>query len=82
MAMTLFPAVDKGKPAMIIGMARQFIFYVPVMLIVPRLIGISGIYYGSLAIDTVILLWTLIMVKKEFHSLRARGAAISHAALA
>lgn len=27
MAMTLFPSVDKGKPAMIIGMARQFVFY-------------------------------------------------------
>jgi len=82
MAMTLFPAVDKGKPSMIIGMARQFVFYVPVMLIVPRLIGVSGIYFGSLAIDTVILLWTLIMVKKEFNSLRARDAEISHAGLA
>lgn len=39
MAMTLFPAVDKGMPAMIIGMAQQFVFYVPVMLIVPRLVG-------------------------------------------
>jgi len=72
MAMTLFPAVDKGKPAMIIGIARQLIFYVPVMLILPGMIGISGVYYGSLAIDAVILLWTLIMVKKEFYSLRAR----------
>jgi Na+-driven multidrug efflux pump len=27
MAMTLFPSVDKGKPAMIIGMAQQFVFY-------------------------------------------------------
>lgn len=72
MAMTLFPAVDKGKPAMIIGMARQLVFYVPVMLILPRIVGISGVYYGSLAIDTVILLWTLMMVKKEFNSLRVR----------
>ena len=73
MAMTLFPAMDKGKPAMIIGIARQLIFYVPVMLILPRIIGISGIYFGSLAIDSVILLWTLMMVKKEFSSLRQRN---------
>ena len=72
MAMTLFPAVDKGKPAMIIGMARQLVFYVPVMLILPKIVSISGVYYGSLAIDTVILLWTLMMVKKEFNSLRVR----------
>jgi len=72
MAMTLFPAVNKGKPAMIIGIARQLVFYVPVMLILPRIIGVSGVYNGSLAIDTVILLWTLMMVKKEFNLLRAR----------
>ncbi len=72
MAMTLFPSVDKGKPAMIIGMARQFVFYVPAMLLLPRFIGVSGIYYGSLAIDAIIVLWTMMMVKKEFTGLRRR----------
>lgn len=71
MAMTLFPAINKGLPAMIIGLARQFVFYVPVMLILPRFIGVSGIYFGSLAIDTVIVLWTLMLVKREFTRLRA-----------
>ena len=70
MAMTLFPSIDKGKPAMIIGMARQFVFYIPVMLLLPRFIGVAGIYYGSFAIDAVIVLWTIFMVKKEFNSLR------------
>lgn len=72
MAMTLFPSVDKGKPAMIIGMARQFVFYIPVMLLLPRFIGVSGVYYGSLAIDAVIVLWTMLLVKKEFNGLRKR----------
>lgn len=72
MAMTLFPAVDKGKPAMIIGMARQFVFYIPVILLLPRAIGVGGVYYGSLAIDAVIVLWTMLLVKKEFNSLRSR----------
>lgn len=72
MAMTLFPSVDKGKPAMIIGMARQFVFYVPVMIFLPKFIGVGGVYYGSLAIDAVIVLWTMLMVKKEFNSLRRR----------
>ena len=70
MAMTLFPSVDKGKPAAIIGIARQFVFYVPVMLILPRYIGVAGIYYGSFAIDAIIVLWTVFMVKKEFSLLR------------
>lgn len=72
MAMTFFPSVNKGKPAAIIGMARQFVFYVPVMLILPHFTGVAGIYYGSFAIDAVILLWTLFLVKKEFNALRKR----------
>ena len=70
MAMTLFPSIDKGKPAAIIGMARQFVFYVPVMMILPRFVGVGGVYYGSLAIDAVIVVWTMLMVKKEFRLLR------------
>jgi len=73
MAMTLFPSVDKGKPAALIGIARQLVFYIPVMLLVPRWMGVAGIYYGSLAIDAVIVLWTMIMVKKEFRLLRQKG---------
>ncbi len=72
MAMTLFPSVDKGKPAMIIGMARQFVFYIPVMLLLPGFIGVGGVYYGSFAIDVIIVLWTMMMVKKEFNGLRER----------
>ncbi len=70
MAMTFFPAVGKGKPAMIIGIARQLVFYVPVMTLLPKFIGVGGIYYGSLAIDTIMVLWTMLLVKKEFNVLR------------
>ncbi len=73
MAMTFFPAVDKGKPAAIIGMARQFVFYIPVMLIVPRFFGVDSIYYASFIIDVIIVLWTVLMVGKEFKSLRSRA---------
>lgn len=73
MAMTFFPAIDKGKPAAIIGMARQFVFYVPVMLIVPRVFGIESIYYASFVIDAIIVLWTVMLVNKEFKFLRHRA---------
>lgn len=73
MAMTLFPSVDKGKPAAIIGIVRQVIFYIPAMIILPKIIGISGIYYGSFAIDLIILLITVVMVKFEFNNLRKKA---------
>ncbi|CVK20165.1 MATE family efflux transporter [Sporomusa sphaeroides] len=73
MAMTFFPAIGKGKPAAVIGIARQLIFYIPVMLILPKFMGVAGVYTGSLAIDVVIVLWTMVMVKKEFTALRAQA---------
>lgn len=62
--------MDKGKPAMLIGMVSQFVFYIPVMLLLPKFIGMSGVYYGSFAIGAFIVLWTILLVKKEFNSLR------------
>jgi Na+-driven multidrug efflux pump len=70
MAMTFFPAINNGKPASIMGISRQFIFYIPVMLIMPRLYGIHWVYIGSFLIDLVITLWVFIIVKKEFKLLR------------
>ena len=71
-AMTFFPSIDKGRPAAVIGIIKQLVFFIPVMLILPRIIGVSGIYYGTLGIDVIIVLLTVVMVKKEFNILRKR----------
>ena len=70
MGMTFFPAIDKGKVASIMGITRQLVFYVPVMLIMPKLFGIHWVYLGSFCIDFVIILWTVSLVRKEFNGLR------------
>lgn len=70
MGMTYFPAIDKGNVASKIGIARQLIFYIPVMLIMPRFFGIKWVYIGSLLIDLIIILWTVLLVRKEFSNLR------------
>lgn len=70
MAMTFFPAINNSKPAAIMGIARQLVFYVPVMLIMPKFYGIEWIYIGAFAIDTVISIWVFYMVMKEFNRLR------------
>lgn len=77
MAMTLFPSIGKGKPAALIGIARQLVFYVPVMLFLPRIVGVAGIYYGSFAIDAVIVVWTAMMIRKEFNLLRTQAQQIN-----
>ncbi|UHA73201.1 MATE family efflux transporter [Paenibacillus sp. 481] len=78
MAMTLFPAIDKSKPASILGIMRQVIFYIPVMIIVPRMFGLDWIYLGSALIDLVILAITFILVLKTFKQLKAAERSVEH----
>ncbi|MEM9648703.1 MAG: MATE family efflux transporter [Bacteroidota bacterium] len=69
MALTHLPAIEQPKYATIIGMARQLVFYVPVMLLLPKWMGINGVYYGSTLIDIVITLWLVYIVYKSFNQL-------------
>ncbi|MEM9362507.1 MAG: MATE family efflux transporter [Bacteroidota bacterium] len=66
MALTHLPAIEQPKYASIIGIARQLVFYVPVMLLLPKWMGISGVYYGSTLIDIVVTLWLGYIVYKSF----------------
>lgn len=70
MAMTFYPAINKGKPAGIIGIARQLIFYVPVMILLPRYFGVQWVYYGTFLIDFIIAVWVFVLIKKEFSILK------------
>ena len=70
MAMSFFPAIDKGKPAAIVGIARQLIFFVPMMLILPALFGTQSIYWGSALIDGVIIVYTMMLLLHEFKRLK------------
>ena len=69
MALTHLPAIEQPKYASIIGIARQLILYVPVMLLLPKWMGISGVYYGSTLIDIVVTLWLGYIVYKSFQGL-------------
>ena len=75
MAMTFFPAINKGKDASIIGILRQLILYVPIMLILPKMWGVQWVYFGSTAIDILVLLIIILLFGKAFKSLRGYKSA-------
>ena len=70
MAMTLFPTIGKGAPAAALGIARQGLLYIPLVLLLPRLFGVGAVYYGSLAVDILLVIAAVILVKREFSKLR------------
>jgi Na+-driven multidrug efflux pump len=69
MSLTHLPAIEMPKYASLVGLARQLVFYVPIMLLLPRWMGVSGIYYGATLIDVVITIWLLIIVRNSFKKL-------------
>ena len=69
MAITFFPAIKEEKYATIIGMARQLVFYVPIMLLLPRFFGLEWVYYGATLIDITLTVWILVVVIQLFKKL-------------
>jgi len=65
-ALALLPAIEQPGKATMVSVSRQLLLYVPVMLILPRLIGVPGIYYGATAIDFLCTLWLLAIVLHAF----------------
>ncbi|MEM9930499.1 MAG: MATE family efflux transporter, partial [Bacteroidota bacterium] len=63
-ALTWLPAVNRPRYASIVGVARQLVFFVPVMLILPSYLGLAGVYYGATAIDVVVTIWLVILVQR------------------
>jgi len=67
-SLSLLPAIERPGQATLVSVTRQLGFYVPVMLIVPPLVGVSGIYYGATAIDFVCTAWLLAIVLSAFRA--------------
>lgn len=44
---TYFQSVGKAGPAMFLGLSRQFVFLIPLVLVLPQIMGIDGIWYST-----------------------------------
>lgn len=65
---SLFLALGKAKEGFILGSCRQGICFVPIILLLPALWGISGILYAQPIADVISAVVTVFMAVK-FHSL-------------
>ncbi|UCE98097.1 MAG: hypothetical protein JSV74_01855, partial [Dehalococcoidia bacterium] len=41
---TTFQGLSKGKEVLILSLARQFIFFVPALYLLPQVLGINGVW--------------------------------------
>ncbi len=65
---TFFQSTGKAIPAFFLGLSRQFIFLIPLVLILPGFLGLSGVWIAFPIADLMATLltatWMLIELKK------------------
>jgi Na+-driven multidrug efflux pump len=41
---TTFQGLSKGKEALVLSLVRQLVFFVPILFVLPRLLGLTGVW--------------------------------------
>ena len=69
MAVTFFQAIGDGKKASLIVLGRQLVAFVPMALLLPQWLGVTGVWLAQPLVDTVIILlgvWLMISEIRKF----------------
>ena len=67
---TFFTSLGKAFKGAFISMTRQIIFLLPLIIILPRILGIDGVMYAGPIADGAALIVTIIMVSIEIRHLK------------
>ncbi len=66
---TLFQALGKGRQAGILAVARQGLFFIPMILTLPRFFGLTGVLISQPLADICAFVITIILAVKEMKHL-------------
>lgn len=67
---TFFTSIGKPVKGMFLSLTRQIIFFLPLLLILPRLLGIHGIIYCGACADLMSGIATIIMLSFEMKDMK------------
>lgn len=69
-ASNYYQAVGKPTKAMIIGLTRQVIFLIPCFIILPKFLGLNGVWLAGPLADTLAVLVSIVVLILEMKSLK------------
>ncbi len=64
-----FSSIGKAHKSILVILARQIIFLIPLILIFPLFLGIDGVMYAGPIADTAAAVLAIVLVYKEFKSM-------------
>ena len=74
---TLFQALGQPFSTLIVSLSRQLIFLVPLLVLLPMIRGVDGLWIAYPAADVLSVLLTLMMVRPVFSRSRSRADAVA-----
>lgn len=74
---TLFLSLGKGREGGILSIGRNGLFFIPVILIAPAILGINGVIYAQVIADVFTVLLTTALGVKLYKSLKRERTAHS-----
>ncbi len=77
-AASVFQALGKARPALLLGMSRQLLFLIPLVVILPLFLGVNGVFIAFPVADFLAVILTVIWFSKEMKLMKvgvvAKGA--------
>ena len=70
----LFTAIGKPAKGMFISLTRQIIFFLPMVVILPKFMGIDGIIFAGPVADGIAFIVSMIMIFMELRQKKYSGA--------
>ena len=73
MVITLMQSLGKASKASILVLSRQLILFIPFVILVPKAIGIDGVFIAPALVDFIVCIVALLMVMSEFKNMGKQG---------
>ncbi|MBU2510340.1 hypothetical protein KJ966_03345 [bacterium] len=64
-AASLFQAIGKARPALILGMSRQLLFLIPLVIVLPMFLGVNGVSLAFPVADLLAVILTALWFARE-----------------
>ncbi len=66
-------SIGKARPALLLTLLRQVIMQIPILLLLPRCLGLTGVWLASPIADAIAAVITLMVLLPEIRALKSGG---------
>jgi putative MATE family efflux protein len=70
MFITTFQGLSKAKEALVLSLARQFVFFLPGLFLLPRFMGLHGVWLSSPVAEALALVAAGLWIYREYNHVR------------